>query len=349
MRLHQAQGWATQYSIQDSTGKANAWLTYLTKLNIVQFRADIAQHLLLSNKKYPELRPNITATAAATTAFFTKLTYCAEDMWEMFEVDGERVPPHTATSNKTEITSTWALLQLLFGWEEEMQPEEKKREGAWRRKTYRLVLQKSFYLIKAVLGLAAAQSWYHQLLVTVMLTSWVLPYATATAFLPLTKTNRAAGLRARTIWFSSVFQEGVHKWWHYSKGSGEASLQVSPLLLGDITRQIKERSRQEQRRRDRRGGGSGGRSPRRLCWKSAEHLVATFAELSIFFPQEGRLKSDTEINSKGFFRLGRVQAGTRLIPLWESGRPIPLQHISQLPMMSLHELDEFIQQEMEDA
>jgi len=53
----------------------------------------------------------------------------------MFEVDSELVPPHTATSNVVAITSTWDLIELLFGWDD----TKLKLQRGWQKKTYRLI------------------------------------------------------------------------------------------------------------------------------------------------------------------------------------------------------------------
>ena len=55
IRLHQASGWFMQHHVKDSYKKQEYWLEYLTALNIAQFRADIASHVLESYKKHPEL------------------------------------------------------------------------------------------------------------------------------------------------------------------------------------------------------------------------------------------------------------------------------------------------------
>ena len=120
----------------------------------------------------------------------------------MFEINGCRVPPHTTIDNKVTITSSWALIRLLFGWENEY--HQQAVAGAWQKKTYRLIFRQTYEMILAQLGLGVANEWRHCFLTTILLTHWILPYATASSVLPLTKVNKKKGLQGWMTWFSTV-------------------------------------------------------------------------------------------------------------------------------------------------
>jgi hypothetical protein len=139
IRLHQASGWFMQHHVKDSYKKQEYWLEYLTALNMAQFRADIASHVLESHKKHPELQATATAPR-----YLDKIAYSWDGMQGMFEMNGEIVPPHTATGNKVTITSSWALINLLFRWANDENNTSNNNKGqavvgAWQKKTYRLI------------------------------------------------------------------------------------------------------------------------------------------------------------------------------------------------------------------
>ena len=192
IRLQQAEGWMKKYQIKKSPLRQGHWLEYLFALNIAQFRSDIAAHILESNKKKPEL--HIAATA---TAFFKNLSWSQTGMLGMFEINNEVQNPHTSMGNQVELQNSFAFIRLLFDWEQSI-------SGAWHKKTYRFIFRKTYELIREQLGSSVANSWRHHFYAAILLTHWILPYATATAFLLLSKTNKNKGLQGRTTWFSSV-------------------------------------------------------------------------------------------------------------------------------------------------
>jgi hypothetical protein len=311
IRLHQAGRWFATYNVQGSQRREEAWLEYLLALNIQQFHADTIQHALTSsNKTHPEL--SATATASSSSSGGTglaKLSYCLQGMHTMFEVDEQLGPPHTAMGNVVAITSTWELLELLFGWEE----SPPKQRGPWQKKTYRLIFRQTYDLIASQLGARRAQEWYHQFLTTVLLTHWVLPYATATAFLPLSKTNKKKGMKGRMIWFSSVLQEPPA----FCPLSWPAGLARS---LSNITTmiQLDALSRSQSK------------------WRSSD-LIDAYCKLGLF----------SKLSSMSFFKLGFSQDSTTLVPTWEHGKPLPLQMVLDIRDKTLDELDIYMQQEFE--
>jgi hypothetical protein len=305
-RLHQAEGWVATHKVKDSKERKRVWLEYLTALNIRQFHADIIQHVLKSHKTHPEL--SATATAPHRLA---NLSYCFQGMCKMFEDHGEAVPPHTATGNVVAITSTWDLVELLFGWDD----TQSKSPRGWQNKTYRLIFHKTYDTIMAKLGEVTAQRWYDRFLATIILTHWILPYATATAFLPLTKTNKKKGLKGRTIWFSSILQEPPGFWTSSWPGG-------FPRTLSDISRVI---------RRDTALRGSGG-------WQS-EALIQEYLKYGLSVGSE---KANP-------FRLGFEQNGTTLLPVWELGKPLVLQMVTDIHDKTLDQLDIYMQQAFAEA
>src|SRR5271167_721200 len=62
-------------------------------------------------------------------------------------------------------------------------------------------------MILAQLGLDIADQWCHCFFTMILLTHWILLYATPTAFLPLSKINKKKGLRGWMTWFSTVLCE----------------------------------------------------------------------------------------------------------------------------------------------
>jgi hypothetical protein len=305
-RLQQAEGWFATYKVKDSRERKRVWLEYLTALNIQQFRADIIQHVLNSNKTHPELSATATAT---TTHRLTNLSYCFQGMYKMFEVDGEAVLPHTATGNVVAITSTWDLVELLFEWDD----TQSKPQGGWQNKTYRLIFHKTYDAIMAKLGEGTAQRWYDRFLATIILTHWILPYATATAFLPLTKTNKKKGLKGRMIWFSSILQEPPGFWTSSWPGS-------FPRTLSDISRAIQQ---------DTNLRGSRG-------WQS-EALIQEYLKYGLSL---GSKKANP-------FKLGFQQDGTTLLPVWELGKLLELQMVTDIYNKTLDQLDIYMQEAFE--
>jgi hypothetical protein len=227
-------------------------------------------------------------------------------MYEMFEVGGEVVPPHTAMGNTTKITSTWDLVELLFGWDD----TQLESQRGWQKKTYRLIFHKTYDTIMAKLGEGTAQRWYNQFLATIILTHWVLPYATATAFLPLSKTNKKKGMKGRMIWFSTILQEPpvFHP---------PGRLVNVPRTLADITTAI------------RQGAGRGWQ------WHSAD-LIQEYTNNGLSLDAQGL----------GYFKLGSGQDGTTLLPMWEHGKPLPLQMVLDIHQKTLDQLEEYMQREL---
>ena len=188
-------------------------------------------------------------------------------MQDMFEVGGHRVPPHTAMGNKVALTSSWALINLLFGWDNDTNTQAVV--GAWQKKTYRLIFRQTYEMILANLGLEAAKEWRHSFLTIVLLTHWILPYATATAFLPLTKVNKNKGLQGRMTWFSTVLRKPIVQ------------------NLRDITRVI-------QRGSGKSGNGSGDDQ-----WLAMD-LILAYEFQELIFDIDSKFKSNFSYFQLGF-------------------------------------------------
>ncbi len=302
-----------------STAKGATWLSYLTALNIIEFRTEIARHLLASNKKHPELSTQMT-TAIATQ--FQQLSYSVDGMRSVFEVGGAPVTPHMATGNKSNITSSWDLIEMLFGWGEET--VWKKPRVAWAKKPYCMILRKTFELVERILGTRTADEWLHQFKLVIMVTHWVLPYVTPGSFLPLTKSNRGLGQQARTTWFSTVYVNGGQKKGYRHTATGARWTQREEAsTLADATRKTWLRYRMPE--------GS-----------SSKDLVLMMESSGLRLPNFGG--PDT-----GCFQLGRRQYLTTIYPYWESGIPPQWPGVFSLPDLTIPEFDEYFRQQMDTA
>ena len=120
----------------------------------------------------------------------------------MFEMNRCRVLLYTTISNKVTIISSWALICLLFGWENEYHQQVVAR--AWQKKTYRLIFYQMYKMILAQLGLGVANKQHYYFLTTILLIYWILLYTIASSFLPLTKVNKKKGLQGWMTQFSIV-------------------------------------------------------------------------------------------------------------------------------------------------
>ena len=230
----------------------------------------------------------------------------------MFAIDGDPVPPHTATSNKVAITSAWTLVTFLFRQQATADNNGQVLVAKWPKKTYQLIHEKTYETIKAHLGIVAAREWRRRLFMAVILTHWVLLYATATALLPRTKTNKNKGLQGRMIWFSSILQP-----------PSRLSNSDSPLSLYRLTAHVRCYSS---------GSGSG------------QWLVE---DLINDYQAEGLIAEPLQLSLIGHISLGFQQDGPALVPIFESGKPLPLKVMIEICGKTLDELDCYIQQEFE--
>ena len=192
IRFHQAESWYDRYNIRHSGPLLGKWLEYLHALNLEQFDTDIWKAMLKSNKRCPELTPDVVKQQG-------EIRFCYNSMKQMFQVDRVPCPPHFVTGNKMRFERVSGLLDFLFLWE-----DGEERPG-WGNKPYRAILQKSFELIERRLGYRKADQWLDEFFHLVRLTHWVLPYPSNAAFITTTKTNRNQGLKGRMMWFSAVY------------------------------------------------------------------------------------------------------------------------------------------------
>src|SRR5450432_1295164 len=160
-------------------------------------------------------------------------------------------------------------------------------------------------MILARLSLEEANEWRYSFLTTVLLTHWILPYATASTFLPLTKVSKKKGLQGRMTWFSTVLQKpGLRS-------------------LGGLTYVIQQRA----------SGSGSGSGP----WLANE-LIYAYEFEALDFEMDPECRSDF-----CYFQLGFQQDGTTLLPTWEAGQPLTLQVMAAIQHKSLDELDSYIQ------
>lgn len=81
IRFNQAETWYGQYSMDGNARLQGVWLEYLHVLNLEQFDMDIWKTMLKTNKRCPELRPEVIQKRMAGQ-------FCYRDMKKMFQVDG---------------------------------------------------------------------------------------------------------------------------------------------------------------------------------------------------------------------------------------------------------------------
>jgi len=93
------------------------WLEYLYALNLEQFDIDIWKAILKSNKRCPELIPDVVKQEG-------EIQFCYYSMKRMFRVDGVPSSPHFVTGNKMRFERVGDLLDFLFLWE-----DDKERPG----------------------------------------------------------------------------------------------------------------------------------------------------------------------------------------------------------------------------
>jgi len=192
IRFNQAESWFDRYNVRHSGPLLSNWLEYLHALNLEQFDVDIWKAMLKSNKRCPELTPDVVKQEG-------EIQFCYYGMKRMFRVDGVPSSPHFVTGNKMRFERVGDLLDFLFLWE-----DDKERPG-WGNKPYRAILQKTFELIERRLGYRKADQWLDEFFHLVRLTHWVLPYPSNAAFITTTKTSRSQGLKGRMMWFSAVY------------------------------------------------------------------------------------------------------------------------------------------------
>jgi hypothetical protein len=299
IRFNQAEAWYDQYSIGHNSRLLDKWLEYLHTLNLEQFDSDVWKAVLKANQRSLELTPEAIQRDGA-------MEYCYRDMKEMFLVDESASPPHFVTGNKMRFERVADLLNFLFLWDEE------ERLG-WENKPYRVIVRKSFELIKRRLGYRRADRWLDEFLHLVRLTHWILPYPSNTAFIAATKTSRGQGLKRRMMWFSAVYA-------HPDKV--ELPFQSMPCTLHQVLWHAQRQMARE--------GGRG----ERLLWGTSQLISACRAQgMFVYGLDEG----------KEHWVVGRLSVGAKgFQPVWERGRPPKLKMLDRIRNKSLDELDELM-------
>lgn len=187
-----------------------------------------------------------------------------------------------------------------------------------------MILQKTYELVEQILGARTAGKWLHQFKLVIMLTHWVLPYVTPSSFLPLTKSNRSLGQRARTTWFSTVYVNGGQREGYRDTQTATRWTQIEETsTLAEATRKTWLEYRMPE--------GS-----------SSKDLVLMMKSSGLRLPSFG--DPDT-----GCFQLGRRQDLTTVYPYWESGIPPQWPGVLSFPNLTILELDEYFWQEMDTA
>jgi hypothetical protein len=187
-------------------------------LNILQFRADVAEAMVAGTRKQ-ELRVTDLKKLARTPFCFKEMTKVFHpvklDDWEYTDeelifaerggVKSQWVRPYMVCGQTTAIKDSCTLVELLFGDEDfPAKGYRKPRTGAWHKKPYRYYFKETLDLIESLLGAEALRTWMEQFLQVMVLTHWLLPYAAHNHLLPLTTSLigcRGSGLMQ---WFSTV-------------------------------------------------------------------------------------------------------------------------------------------------
>ncbi|KAF5879002.1 uncharacterized protein Bfra_001175 [Botrytis fragariae] len=278
-------------------------LEYLHVLNIEQFDLDIWKAMLKAHKRSPELAPDAVQNGVPR--------FCYKDMKEMFIVNGLVQPPHFATGNKTRFDEVSDLLNFLFLWQ-----DDEKRLG-WNRRPYRVILQKTFILIKDRLGHRKADQWLNELFHLIRLTHWVLPYPSEKALITSTKTNRKKGLKGRMMWFPVV----------YNPKKIEFSASTSPILSGIL------QTAQQQI------FGSNSEQP---LWSVIQIFAACVAQGIKIYEQKEAWVLGKRSGKKGF-------RGPSSVSVWEPALPPKLKMLEQIKERSLSELEDLMRGFVEQA
>jgi len=298
VRFNQAEGWYHQHDVQTHPRRLEKWLEYLHVLNIEQFDLDVWKAMQAAHKRTQELSP-IALTCNSN------VSYCYKGMKDLFLVNGVVSPPHLVTGNKMRFETVGHLLNFLFLWE-----DREERRG-WSSKPYRVILQKSFELVKRRLGDLSAREWLDKFFHLVRLTHWILPYPSNTSLISASKTSRSQGLTRRMMWFSAVYA-------HPDKVElpFETMPQTLYTLLWRARRQI--------------GSSDDPKRP----WQTTELIEAA------------RLKG-IQLNGqdKGneYWIVGRRSVGAKgFLPVWERSQAPMLEMQQQIQNKSLDELEELM-------
>jgi hypothetical protein len=225
-------------------------------------------------------------------------------MRDLFVVNGVVAPPYLVTGNKMRFETASKLLEFLFLWD-----DGKARRG-WESRPYRMILQKSFNLVKGRLGQRKADCWLHEHLHLVQLTHWILPYPSDTALITLSKTNHQQGMTGRLMWFSAVYANPERV---------SLPFESQPKTIYSLIW-----------RGFRQNGGQG--DYRDYSWGTAALIKAC---------QEQEIQVFGEPGADKHWIIGRTSIGAKgFKPVWERSHVPKLQMLEQIRGMSLNELED---------
>lgn len=324
IRLGQADEWFVQHHITDHDGagapsgryrsvleRVEAWLSFLHGLNLNQFDHDVATVMQRSHRAHPELAQDYGV------ARLSRLSFCLAGMGKLYLVNGFRSPPHSITGNKARFTTSSALINFLFDY------DDGEVRGSWGRMTYRLIYQRTCEMVERRLGEEWRRRWQSEYKNLLQLTHWILPHANSTAFLNLTKTNQSKGLAGRTSWFSAVYQESAY----YTKTQVVGWPEGRPRKLSYIIKRAQQAVTLAKIPRGVDPAPAPAPQPQLYKWEIT--TLQTALKSQCLYPH----------GIEAGFILGKEQDGTTVVTRWEHGLPPQLAICDEIWGKTLDELE----------